>query len=482
MLTLHLRGEDVGDTGYWAWEWSDRGEPEFTTVDRGELDAALQKLDAALPELLPSEAALRETQALTMLRSGPQAPGMAELLRRLGPSGTSGPQERKYREALMIQRCVTGALSGLDSERELMTMLGDLLLPDRLVRTIRERRAEGSVELRVLPAPSCVRVPWELLVTGSTAEPDERLLDLASVVTMAPLLGRDGDSTIPHPSWEAVRSAPSLHVIDARVPAAGPVLSSDAEQRWAEVIDGGSVAEPGIGREWLSDQLQRQRSRFVYVGHVAATESTAGKTAMVLDDPPTLYGLGGRSGAVRYLTAQDLLAGTVGHEQHFRNLSERSMLPVEEAVAKEYDGRPVFLPAARGDGDRPREVPGRELWPMPPRVGLIACHSGADHAHAEPFGLVTALLENGAELVTATRWVLLSDWVFQHVADAEPLDGMAVAVDGMLEAEDPFAELAAWQRTRLAAWRESGELADSPLTWAAVTHHHAPDRTIRDED
>lgn len=481
MLTLHLRGEDVGDTAYWAWEWSDRGEPEFTTVDRGDLGAALEQLDAALPELLPAESEMSETQALTLLRTGPQVPGMAELLRRLGPSVARDQSQRKYREALMVQRCVTGAFSGLDSERELMTTLGHRLLPDAVVRTIRERRAEGPVELRVLPAPSCVRVPWELLVTRNPAEPDERLLDLASVVTMAPLLGRDGDTTIPHPSWEDVREAPSLHVIDAQVPGAGPVLSADAEQRWADTIEDGSVAESGVGREWLSDQLQQPRSRFVYVGHVAAEESTAGKTAMVLDDPAALYGLGGRSGTVRYLTAQDLLAGTVGYAQHFRNLSERSMLPLEEAVVKEYGGRPTFLPAARDGDENPREVAGRELWPMPPRVGLIACHSGADHAHAEPFGLVTALLENGAELVTATRWVLLSDWVFQHIADAEPLDGMAVAVDRMLEADDPFFELAAWQRARLAAWRTSGNLAGSPLTWAAVTHHHAPDRTIRDE-
>jgi hypothetical protein len=120
---------------------------------------------------------------------------------------------------------------------------------------------------------------------------------------------------------------------------------------------------------------------------------------------------------------------------------------------------------------------------MPPRVALIACQSGTDLGHAEPFGLVTAVLELGAELVTATRWPLLTDEVFRFddatTQARTPFTDLALAVDEFHDTDDPISALNLWQRESLDRWRAEPSWANSPLTWAAVTTHHAPDRTDR---
>ena len=145
----------------------------------------------------------------------------------------------------------------------------------------------------------------------------------------------------------------------------------------------------------------------MYIGHVTANESTAGKTALRLNDSAQMYGLGGRHGRHRDLTAQDLMAGTVGNETVLDRLSDDMRLPRDQAVRTEFEGQPTYPAGTLDATGKVHEVPGRDLSPMPPRAALIACGSGADVCHIEPFGLATALLENGAELVTATRWTLL---------------------------------------------------------------------------
>lgn len=482
MHTLHLRGEDVGAFTYWAWEWDDEGIPEYVTVDRKVSRPVIEELDRALPGALESEASLSEGEVRAALRAAPLMPGLRERA-----------MDEPSRELLMVHRCTSGAFAALDTEHALSASLGRLLLPIGFLATLRKRSREfGSenVEVRVLPAPSCVRVPWELLVTGDPNHPDQRLLELARIVTMAPLLGRDGDSAVPHPEWTARKDEPPLYLIDPAVGGVKRVLSAPQSDAWATRLGqhaeaagvGVGVVHTPIGREWLSEELSRRRSRFMYIGHVVAGEETAGKTSLVLNDGFETYGLGRRTGPggmLRYLTAQDLVAGTVGHEVNARNLSEEHNLPVVQAVQAEYGEGPLFPSRAVSPDGVVREIPGEQLWPMPPRVALIACQSGADFSHAEPFGLVTAFLELGAELVTATRWVLLTDTAFALVSRAEPLIQMAIAIDEMHQQDDPLMQLARWQRERLNAWRTSGSLADSPLTWAAVTNYHAPDRTIR---
>ena len=325
---------------------------------------------------------------------------------------------------------------------------------------------------------------------------DERLLDLARVVTMAPLLARDGDPGTPHPSWESSRAYPPLYVIDPVSEGVGWVLAEGQLEKWQSRVPGFDPETPttaaktvatvrqSIDRSWLSRALREPRSRFMYVGHVEATESTAGKTALVLNDPSSMYGLGGKNGrnGIRYLTAQDLYAGTRNPEALFKRLSETYNLSREQAKEREFGLNGIQYPdAAQDDEGNVLELSGSELWPMPPRAALVACHSGADFAHAEPFGLVGAFLESGAELVTATRWVMLTDTAFRIVTSDDPFDAIAVAVDEVQQAEDPNVELARWQRGRLAAWRQSGSIGDSPLSWGAITNYYAPDRTLRAE-
>ncbi|MDQ0681459.1 hypothetical protein QFZ56_000422 [Streptomyces achromogenes] len=122
----------------------------------------------------------------------------------------------------------------------------------------------------------------------------------------------------------------------------------------------------------------------------------------------------------------------------------------------------------RADGE-----PGERIWPAPPRVALIGCESGGDLRFAESFGLATAMIHNGAEVVTATRWTLPTSFAFHRLAglpeSVRPRTEAVIAVDTAHESADPVARLADWQRERLDRWRTEGGIAYSPLLWAAMT-------------
>ena len=84
--------------------------------------------------------------------------------------------------------------------------------------------------------------------------------------------------------------------------------------------------------------------------------------------------------------------------------------------------------------------------------------------------LCAALL--GAGLVAATVWALPTS---AAAPGADPMAELIIAVDTALAGADPVAELCAWQRTRLAHWREHPEPARSPVFWAALTCLDATD-------
>ena len=112
-------------------------------------------------------------------------------------------------------------------------------------------------------------------------------------------------------------------------------------------------------------------------------------------------------------------------------------------------------------------------------------------SHIEPFGLVVAFLQAGAELVTATKWTLPTDLaiagVMRHRGAQElapgrgPFNLAAREVDRIQSDPDPVRALGQWQRQRLQDWRSSGSLLDSPIIWAALANHHAPFRAVRDD-
>lgn len=497
---VYLRGVDVGERTYWAWEWVGEDEaPEFVDLARADIDQVIAQLDGALP----GSSVLDVEQTDDDVRATVWLAGLTDLVRERADS------VEDLRELAMVQRCLTGALTNAASERALSVVLSEVLLPASLLSEVGRRselRGPEAVEVRVMPAPSTSRVPWEILSTRNTVhgKDDERLIDVARVVTMAPLLGRDGNPSAEHPRWDSVSKEAVLYVVDPDVRHEARLLEDDQAGLWRHRLsnpstDVGGVQDSRVTREWLSVQLRaRPLSAFYYLGHVSAGDATAGKTAFVLNDGAGVYGRGrrvGPQGDRRDLTAQDLLAGTLGMNQLAASLADSHRDAVtsllegrtginewEAAFQVEFGTTHPTLPsvATAEDGTR-MEVPGSTIWPMPPRVALVACQSGSDLGHAEPFGLVSAILELGAELVLATRWTMLTDLTFRLTDESTPFAELSWKVDEMLRSAAPLEDLATWQRAKLTAWRDKPTLENSPLTWAALTAHHAPDRTIRNE-
>lgn len=435
--TVALVGLDTREGQQWTWRWHDQG--PWSAPHLVDADAARQVRNL-LSGALPGRAGAASDE--------PPAPG------------------------------APGPLASAETEWRYSVLLARLLVPPLLGEELQARAAThgGPVVFRVFPSPSTAAVPWELLPVGSPPRPGLRLLDVADVVHVAPLLPRDSDRSARPSGWQDVNSQPPLHVIDPDLTEEGvsPVLSADALAAWA--ADYPDLARrrgrprvsafgERVDRWWLARQLPG-RSRFFYLGHVAAPHGDAQSTGMLLgcrrfdysaDEHPvgTLY---------RFFTARDAIRGTLDAPE----------LAADADRAAALFGVPTPrigpLPGPVREGDRLVPVrPGREIWPMPPRVALIGCRSGSDPSFEEPFGLVTACLHAGAELVTATRWTVYTGETFARWGCSDdPLNEAARAVDRIQQLDDPVAELSAWQRERLAAWRADGRLRDTPLIWAAL--------------
>lgn len=353
----------------------------------------------------------------------------------------------------------SGALATYEEERRLARRLAEVLWPPGLTDQIRQVSAHlGRPLMRLQPSPRVAQVPWELLaVDGDGDDSDVRLIDLVDIATTAPASLRRA-STVPtdrDPDSDAV-----VLVLDPRVPGfradspLGSVLGRPgADPELLELVqtrlDAGPVVPPvatpteafrrtDLDRDWLGETLRKGARRLMYVGHVSGAPVEGGQSEDVtlhLCCGPETTGMTEPVRTHRPLSAKDLLLGT---------------LPL------------------RADG-----VPGAQLWPAPPRVALIACESGGDLRFAESFGLATAMIHNGAHLVTATRWVLPTSFAFHRLAElpesVRPLTEAVIAVDAAHEDRDPVRHLGAWQRQRLDQWRAGGRIEHSPLLWAALT-------------
>ncbi|MFF9349361.1 CHAT domain-containing protein [Streptomyces sp. NPDC014734] len=361
-----------------------------------------------------------------------------------------------------IRRALTsGAMADRPAEHRLARLLADALWPEELTAQIRHVSARaGRPLVRIQPSPGVAQVPWELLAVDG----DVRLIDLADVATAAPVSLRPRRPAAPPASGarQATGAGPDavVLVLDPRVPGfradsplgsvlgppgSDPRLMSFVRSR----LDAGavvpSVSSPeeafrrtDLDREWLSAVLREGARRLMYVGHVSAAPVEGGQSedgALHLCCGPGSVGLTGTVRTHRPLSAKDLLLGT---------------LPL------------------RADGE-----PGARIWPAPPRVALIGCESGGDLRFAEPFGPAAAMIHNGAELVTATRWVLPTNVAFHRLAGlpgtVRPLSEAIIAVDAAHEHRDPVHRLGGWQREQLDHWRADGRIEHSPLMWAAMT-------------
>lgn len=363
-------------------------------------------------------------------------------------------------EPAALERSLTdGALAALDTENSLAQTLSKALLPHGLAVVLHEFHVRGvRPRIRLQPSPRVAQVPWEIIAP----DPDLRLIEIADIELAAPAGIVHAPSRIAR-TWATDRDLPVVAVLDPRVPGfrADSVLGSvlgrmDATApltaHVAEHLAHGrlrpAVSEPvgvfrrtDLDRAWLSRTLRAGAARLVYVGHVTAARPESGQSEnaeLHLACTAETLGFAEPQRGHRPLSAKDLLLGT------------HTLVPAPST--------------------------GPELWPIPSRVALIACESGGDLRFTEALGLVAAMINGGAELVTATRWPLPTDLAFQRfagVVGATPLQDVVRAVDAAHDRADPVRVLGGWQRDRLHMWRETGAVEHSPLLWSAFATFRA---------
>ncbi|GGL45043.1 CHAT domain-containing protein [Nocardia jinanensis] len=407
--TVLVRMADAGDV-YVSWRWLGYdAAPGVTALPGADIDTVVRELAAALPD-----------------------PNIA------------GGLERTL---------TTAAFAAPDTEYLLARDLSRALLPYDLAGQLHTLYNQGIRPLiRLQPSPRVAQVPWEILAPA----PELRLIDIADIGLLAPA-GIVHAPTRTARSWADTRELPVVAVLDPRVPGfradseLGSVLGrmtrpTPLTERIADHIAADrirpEVTEPteifrrtDLDREWLSRMLRAGAARLLYVGHVTAARPESGQsenTELHLACTADTVGFVEPQRTHRPLSAKDLLLGT-----------------------HTLDSEPVA---------------GRDLWPVPSRVALIACESGGDLRFTEALGLIAAMITGGAELVTATRWPLPTDLAFQRLGGATgatPLQEVVCAVDAAHETPDPLVALAEWQRDRLCAWRATGAIEDSPVLWSA---------------
>lgn len=425
MVDVLVRAADAGDT-YLAWRWlDDLDNPRAQRLDAGRLDAAIAALNESLIAPLPGET---EEQA----------------------------HDRAMRD---------GGFIALDREMALSGKLADAVLPARLIAEITDRTKRSHVRVRLTPSPRLARIPWEALTLDAKAH--RRLIDAADVVYDPPATVRSERSVQPD-AWQDRAGRPAVFVIDpnTKTTQLKPIVKGDkaatkmfrdrimsyAAKRLAEPDNVDVAISDDVSRFQLQDWLATPLSRLFYYGHVSSLPDEPGSAALHLSDERSdTWGMAAPVGSHLPLSALDLLLGTM-------------TAPLEQ----------------RGKYGSDDTLPGHQIWPMPPRVAVIACEGGADFRSTETFGLVIAMLNAGAELVTTTRWTMPTDstfWKYHRQVEAQgarPTTEFALTVDDAHCHADPLGELARWQRKQLAQWREHGDIAHTPLIWASVINTWAP--------
>jgi hypothetical protein len=330
------------------------------------------------------------------------------------------PLEGEQLSEALIRSLATGPFAVMDRERELARLLGTLL-PDEAWDLLRQYA--DAPELPVLfvsPSARLSRVPWGLL-TQATGADDQRLIELADLLLAVPPNIANAPRRKPHPV-----AGPPLFVLDPKVPgqrpdsALGSVLGRPSPDTMLTRHLGERPALPTVtapvelfrradaDRQWLAEQLAQQPARLVYVGHASAAphrDGSADQAALHLAEHEPL-------------TAADIMVMGV---------------------------------------------------PVPPRVALLACASGADYRFDEATGLVAAMILGGAQVVTATLWSLPTTAGYRAATagSGDPMSDVIIAVDTAHQATTPARAVNRWQRDCLRRWR-SGDATLSPVHWAAV--------------
>jgi len=428
-------------TTHLAWEWNSDSGPNVEIV-----------------RLAPDESAI-----------------VAELLESALPIRLGEESDRE-----MVERVLsTGPLSTLQAEAPFSAKLAEKLMP-KSVRDALIIACQHGVRpvVRLMPAQSLAQVPWELLPMEVESGHGEtviaqaaRLIEIADIVYGVSDGIHESRSSSPRE-----RSGPDIstcYIVDPWTSVEGRVIVQSSGPLHTRVR--ASKVSPPVGHSVTRQDLSRilcgdsPPDHLVYVGHVAHAGKGPGSTGLLLSDSEFVYGRGalvvrstaGESNtATRPLTAADLIEGSLGLDRYVPELE------IAEGKIR------ADLQAPWGGALGVDERAGATIWPMPPRVAIIACDSGGDLRDVEPFGLATAVINAGAEAVVATKWALLTDAGVNSVtANADhPLTRLALMADDALREEDVFLAVCEIQRTLLTHWR-SGSSASvaNPLFWAALT-------------
>jgi hypothetical protein len=300
-----------------------------------------------------------------------------------------------------------------------------------------------------------------------------RLIELADIEYESPTGLHRGRARTPRPWNEADRSV--LYVVDPVTKVYGQVLDADGAEAFAARIAEDGTSDSSLQSVFTRRTLHQALSapvppqRAVFVGHVTRAADDPGATSLVLSDDHRTFGVMATLGGVnRPLSALDLLEGTQNSQARLRYLAREKL-----------DRDRVTWPTEHQDA-----TAGADIWPMPSRIALIACNSGSDLRNGEPFGLALALINAGAEVVTATKWTLPTDTALESFAGVEGhrLVDMALSVDDAHVTDDPVAAIASWQRARLAEWEADGGMAASPVLWAALSTYMGDSREVTEDD
>lgn len=527
-----LQGVDMQSGTYITWE-SATCEPKFKQISRTVVAAIAQEIKEAAPGYDPVFESRQKPHSPRQLHIEDDNTDDLVMVAGLTPS-----------EVDIIKASTTRCLvNPTENARFMQRVAWELKLEEFIsdvTRETRQAQKDGKQLLLIVnPPPSLGQLPWELLPVTVLDDPnqdphidDQVLLDVTGlhIITMGPMLVRDSDPNSVHPHWHP---GEGLYLIQPWEPSQQhkPVLDSYGKGRWREKLRDLTDSrlnraftpttrvelakilqehhlQPGTRPEDAAPDAPKPITRFLYVGHVSGENETAG---MLLNDTAEVFGLlPVDSSGLRWFGAVDITQDTsrwreviierkraadeqTDHDEH--NVAHATQFPpgapVIEPQAESHDSDtydplraalPAFADITMIDADNP--VPGTSIWPMPPRVGLIACHSGSESSSSEPFGLTTACLEAGAELVFATRWTMYTDAAYSILSNDEdpptPFLNLSLKVDEFLKAEDPIHQMTDWKKDCLNEWRKDPyNAALSPIAWVALTVFRAPDRKIR---
>jgi hypothetical protein len=305
---------------------------------------------------------------------------------------------------------LSGPLIERSAELHLATTVGRVLLPYALRKELVNAAAGQQHTVSVAVRGWLANVPWDALALDDDG--DLRLVERATVLAGLAATVHVGRARLP----DLGATGPVVRIVDPG-PESKPRLCPLGADLFYELCVGD---EDVHGRPFGSDELASvlttgRPARLLYYGHACSGTPEAPAAAALLLSNPAME--------LAEFTAFDWLA----------------------------------------EPDR---------FPAPPRVALIACGTD-DGKQIEQSGMPIAAVNAGAELVTATRWILPVD---PELAMSCPTAALAAAVDEAHAEADPIAALRRWQIERLRNWRERGEVADTPLLWASLVSYLAPGR------